>query len=174
MQKRRGAVIPGLLLMVIGGWLLAQNLGVDLPGIGSLWPAIILVFGLSFLAQYFAGGRTEHGLVFTGVLGSLLGGFFLAITVGPLSWGDLGRYWPVFVLIAGLAFLAQWLARPADRGLLVPAGLALAVGSVALLLNVGAVQPEVAAQVTRLWPVLLILAGLLLLLSYARRPGGSA
>lgn len=173
MPKQRSAIIPGLLLVLIGGWLLAQNLGVALPGLQDLWPAIILLFGLSMLAQFFAGGRKDEGLVFVGMASTLLGAFFMSITLGPLTWGDLGDYWPVFPLIGGIAFLAQWLVRPSERGLLIPAGMGLIVGTVALLFTVGNLDPGLAGQIARLWPVLLILAGLGMLVSFMRRPGSS-
>src|SRR5438128_1361053 len=112
MRNRRGAFLPGLVLVLLGGWLMATTLGVRLPGLGQLWPVLPLFFGLAALVQYLAEGRRSEGLVFTGVSAALLGGFFLAITLGPLEWSDLGRLWPVFVLIGGAAFLAQWLARP--------------------------------------------------------------
>ena len=166
MLNRRRAVIPGLLLIALGAWLLAGTLGVRLPGVETLWPVLLIVFGLAFVFQFFAEGRHSEGLVFTGVAGALLGAFFLAITLGPLNWNDAGRLWPVYVLIGGLAFLAQWLARPGQRGLLVPALLALAVGGAALALTLGLVRAGVAEQITRLWPLLLIALGLALLGSY--------
>jgi hypothetical protein len=171
MDQRRGAVIPGLLLIVLGGWLLAGALGVRLPGLEDVWPIFPLGFGLACLVQYLVEGRRNEGLVFTGVAGALVGAFFLSITLGSLTWGDLGRYWPVFVLIGGVAFLAQWLAKPAERELLIPAGLALLVGLVALLFTLNLLGTAIAAQAARLWPVALILAGLGLLASYVARPG---
>jgi hypothetical protein len=172
MPNRRGALLPGLLLILLGAWLLATTLGVRLPDLSQLWPLVLLFFGLAALVQYFAEGRRSDGLVFTGVAAALLGAFFLAITLGPLEWSDLARYWPVFVLIGGAAFLAQWLARPAGMGLLVPAGLAIVVGLAALALTRGLLDPALTAQAVRLWPVLLILLGLGLLIRYAR--GGRA
>jgi len=166
MRNRSGAVIPGLLLVALGAWLLAGTLGVRLPSVATLWPVALIVFGLAFLAQFFAGGRRSEGLVFTGVSAALLGVFFLAITLGRLTWADAGRLWPIYVLIGGLAFLAQWLARPSERGLLVPAVLALAVGGATLALAVGAVRADVAQQIIRLWPLVLIVLGLGLLGSY--------
>jgi hypothetical protein len=171
MARRRDAILPGLILIAIGAWLLARNLGLPLPGLGDIWPALLLLFGLSLLVQFFAGGRTDDGLVFAGVAGTLLGGFFLAITLGPLAWSDLAHLWPVFVLIGAITFFAQWLARPAERALLIPAGLALIVGLVALLLTMGGLDPAITSQLARLWPVVLIVAGLALLASYLRRPG---
>ena len=169
MRNRRGALIPGLVLILLGGWLLATTLGVRLPDLDQLWPILPLSFGLASLVQFFVDGRRSPGLIFTGVASALLGAFFLTITLGPLAWGDLDRYWPVFVLIGGVAFLAQWLARPGEFGLLVPALLALLVGGGALALTLGYVQPAISAQILRLWPVLLIVLGVGLLASYALR-----
>ena len=166
MRTRTGAIIPGLLLIALGAWLLAGSLGVRLPSAAMLWPVLLIVFGLAFLTQFFAGGRRSEGLVFTGVAAALLGVFFLAITLGQLPWAAAGRLWPVYVLIGGLAFLAQWLARPAERGLLVPAVLALAVGGATLALALGLVRADVASQIIRLWPLALIVLGLGLLGSY--------
>ena len=166
MRNRSGAIIPGLLLIALGAWLLAGTLGVRLPSLATLWPVALIVFGLAFLVQFFAGGRRSEGLVFTGVAAALLGGFFLAITLGLLNWNDAGRLWPVYVLIGGLAFLAQWLARPSERGLLVPAVLALAVGGATLVLALGLVRADVADQIIRLWPLVLIVLGFGLLGSY--------
>src|SRR5712692_1606368 len=166
MRNRRGALLPGLLLIALGAWLLALTLGVPLPGFDKIWPVLPLVFGLAVLIQFFAEGRRHDGLVFTGVAATLLGAFFLTITLGPLTWADLGRWWPIFVIIGGLAFLAQWLARPGEHSLLIPAGLALLAGLVALALTLGLAGFTLSDQIIRLWPLLLILAGLGLLVNY--------
>src|ERR1051325_8906225 len=164
MSNQRNAFIPGLLLVLIGAWLLARNLGVQVPGIDVLWPAFPLIFGLAFIVQYMLGGRRDSGLVFVGVTAALLGAFFFTFTLGRLSWSQLDHYWPVFVLIGGLAFFAQWLANPAQRGLLIPATLALAVGLAALLFTLRVASPELVRQASKLWPLLLIGLGFLLLI----------
>lgn len=166
MNGRYGALFPGLLLIALGAWFLADALGVALPSLGDLWPVFSVGFGLACLVNYFLGGRREPGLVFMGVTSSLLGVLFFAITLGPLAWGDLGRLWPLFPLIAGLAFLAQWLTQPSERGLLVPGLLGLAVGGVPLLFTFDLLDGAVGEWILRLWPVLLILLGLGLLGSY--------
>ena len=73
MQNRRGAFLPGLLLILLGAWLLATTLGVRLPDLSQLWPVVPLFFGLAALVQYFAEGRRSEGLVFIGVAAALLG-----------------------------------------------------------------------------------------------------
>ena len=165
-MRNRGAIVPGLVLIALGGWFLADALGVRLPGLGDLWPIFPLGFGIAMLAQYFVNGRRDEGLIFTGVTGVLVGAFFLAITLGPLGWGDLGRLWPIFPLIGGLAFLAQWLARPSERGLLVPALLGLAVGGIALLFTLDLLGEGAGRLLANFWPVVLILLGVALLANY--------
>jgi hypothetical protein len=66
----------------------------------------------------------------------------------------------MFIVIGGVAFLAQWLVRPRQWGLLIPMSLALLVGGGLLLINTGALQRELAEQLFKFWPVALILAGL--------------
>jgi len=70
-------------------------------------------------------------------------------------------------LIGGLAFLAQWLVHPGERGLLV-AGRAGAGrrGAPPWCSRWGLVRADIAEQVIRLWPVVLIVLGLGLLGSY--------
>ncbi len=166
MTPRRGAIIPGLLLILLGGWFLADNLGAPLPNLGDLWPAFPLFFGLAFLIQFFTGGRRDDGLIFVGVGGALVGAFFFAFTLGPLEWAQMGTFWPVFILIGSAAFFGQWLARPRNLGLLIPAIIALVVGGVFLLGNAGALSPAMREQLIKFWPVLLIFAGLLTLAGY--------
>lgn len=168
-MKRRGAIFPGLVLIALGLWFLAGTLGMPLPALGDLWPIFPLGFGLAMLSQYFMQGRQEPGLVFAGVSATLIGALFFAITLGPLEWSDLGRLWPLFVLIGGLAFLAQWLAQPNERGLLVPALLGLLVGGVAILFTLNLLGTAAGQLAAKLWPVILIVLGLGLLGSYFLR-----
>jgi hypothetical protein len=169
MRQRRGALFPGLLLIGLGLWFLADTLGLALPGLAGLWPVFPAAFGLACLGQYFLESRENHGLVFIGVAATLVGALLFAITLGPLAWGDLGRLWPLFVIIGGLAFVAQWLAQPEVRGLLVPGLFGLTVGGVALLLTTNVLGSAAGQLAARLWPVLLIVLGLALLVSYLGR-----
>jgi len=168
MNNRRSTFIPGLILISVGVWLLLRNLNVPIAGLDVLWPIFPTALGLAFLLQYLLGGRQaqDSGLVFTGVAAALTGGFFFLFTLERLRWGDLDRYWPVFVLIGSVAFLAQWIANPTQRGLLVPGALALLVGAVALASTQGLINPEVVRQITKLWPLLLIVMGIGVIANY--------
>jgi hypothetical protein len=160
MSPRRGALLPGIILIGLGGWLLAQNLGLPLPGLERLWPIFPMGLGLVLLLRYFTDGRRDEGLVFSGIAGLLTGAFFLAFTLSRWEWAQMRQLWPTFIVIGGVAFLAQWLVRPRQWGLLIPMSLALLVGGGLLLINTGALQRELAEQLFKFWPVALILAGL--------------
>ncbi len=57
MKNRRGAIFPGLVLIALGLWFLADALGWQLPSLGDLWPIFPLGFGLAALVNYFTEGR---------------------------------------------------------------------------------------------------------------------
>ena len=75
-MSKRSPLIIGFVLVAIGGWLLAQNLGLRLPDISSLWPALPIIFGLSSVIQYFTTGRKDSGMIFVGVAAALVGAVF--------------------------------------------------------------------------------------------------
>jgi len=168
-MQRRSNLIPGLILLLLGGYFLARNLGVRMPGLNALWPVFPLGFGLLLLARYLGGEREDPGQVFVGTVALLIGAFFFLFTLDVLRWGQMGVFWPAFVLIGGAGFLAHWAARPSDRGVLVPALLALIVGGIALLFTLGRVEPVLGRQIARFWPVALIILGLAILIGRRRR-----
>jgi hypothetical protein len=158
-------VIPAILLILLGVYLLLNQLGIGIPGWGEMWPVFPFAAGLIFLGQYIFGRRGDPGLVFLGIAATLVGVVFFFITLGPFEYADLSTWWPVFVLIGGLAFLGQWAAAGfRDWGALFLGLVALAVGAVAFALNLQLLGPGTQALLPRLWPVLIILVGLIALL----------
>jgi len=96
----RSQLLPGLLLMLVGGYLLALNLGWVMPF--SIWdylplPFIALgVLGLSFPNRHLSrsGGAWMLGV-----------GIYLAcgmFNIFGLSWGTA---WPIFLIGAGLSVI---------------------------------------------------------------------
>ena len=179
MARQRRALIPGIILILLGLFFLAGQFNIPLPNLGQLWPGFILLGGVLFLGDYAFGGRPDPDRIFLGVSALLIGCFFFLFTfhvplpVPPLQdgvqWGDMGRLWPVFVLIGGLAFLGQWVARPANHGARNMSLLALLVGIVALVLNFGVANQSLLRQIVRLWPLLLVAAGIQMLLQLFKR-----
>lgn len=100
-ERRRSLVrlVFGVFLMLVGGLLIADNLGFDLPiELWSYWPFVLIALGSVKLLLGPAEGR-EGGFWL------LLAGLYAAVSihhVAGLSWGSA---WPLFLL--GLGF---WIA----------------------------------------------------------------
>jgi hypothetical protein len=168
MKSKRGSIIGGIILILIGAWLLAQQLGANVPSLGQLWPGFIILGGLISLISFVSDRKSDQ--LFFGIAGILTGGFFFLFTLGRLSWQeDMGRYWPVFVLIFSVASLAQWIAAPSQRGYLVQAALGLFIGLFFLAYNFNLFNRALTQQILQFWPVLLILAGLIALVRTIRK-----
>jgi hypothetical protein len=163
-MHRRDAILSGLLLIFLGAWLLARNFGMPLPGLEVLWPIFPTLGGVALLVQYLLEGRRQPGPVFPGVALLLVGLFFFGFTLHYFAWSEMGRLWPVFILIGGVAFFVQWVAQADQRGRLFMSALALVIGGVAL----AATHQYLSAVVFKLWPLIFIFIGLGFLLGYVR------
>ena len=158
----RGSVILALVLILLGVALLLNQLGIGVPGWDEIWPVLPFAGGLALLGSYVFGQRRDPGQVFIGTAATLVGVVFFFITLGPLEYDDLGTWWPVFVLIGSAAFLAQWAAAGfRDWGALFLALVALVVGGAGLAVQLQLLGPRTAELLPRMWPVLLILLGLM-------------
>jgi len=153
-KQQRSALWTGLGFIGLGvALILAQFIGWD-----RIWPLFPLLGGLAFLVGYVASGFRESGFVFVGVLATLLGIFFFGFSLGFWEWGDMRRLWSVFPLIAGIAFVALFVAeRARDTGPLAVGCAAVIVGIVGLAVTYG----YVGARIWKLWPLLLVLAGII-------------
>mgnify|MGYP001036752980 CR=1 FL=1 len=164
-MRDKGTVVLAALLIGLGTYLLLSELGIGLPGWQSVWPAIPLVGGLALLISHVTDPNSDPERVFFGTAATLVGIAFLFVTVGPFTFESLGTWWPVFALIAGVAFLAQWAAASfQDWDALFLGFVALCVGGVALAIAFQLLGPNTREVLPRLWPVILILAGLIALL----------
>ncbi len=162
---RKGTIILALFLILLGVYLLLDGLGIGVPGWDVIWPVFPLAGGLAFLGGYIFGQRRDPGQVFVGTAATLVGLVFFCVTLGPLEYRDLGAWWPVFVLIGGVAFLSQWAAaRSRDWGALFLALVAFVVGGAGLAITLQLLGPQTRELLPRLWPVLLIVGGLVVLL----------
>lgn len=97
-DRRRTAarLVFGAFLMLIGGLLIADNLGFDVPvDVWSYWPFLLIALGVAKLALDEGEGRGGgYWLLVAGVYGWLS-----VFRIAGLHWGTA---WPVFLLAAGL------------------------------------------------------------------------
>jgi len=164
-MRNKGTILLALLLIVLGSILLLSELGVGVPGWDRVWPVLPLAGGLALLVWHAVDPESDPDQVFFGTAAALVGVVFLFITMGPLTYQNLGSWWPVFVLIGGVAFLAQWAAAGfRDWDALFLALVALCIGGVALAITFELLGPETRETLPKLWPAVLILAGLIALL----------
>ena len=168
LKRNSGNFATGLILILIGGWFLLRQLGLNLPGIGNLWPIFPTLGGLAIIGLFLR-NQEDEGVLVPGVAGFLIGIFFFFFTLGIFEWAEMGQLWPVFPLIGGLAFLATWLGGGRhEPGLLVPAFGGLAVGVIGLVFTLGGFGVSL---IVNYWPVILILVGLWVLAQNLIRQG---
>ena len=162
-RRGRGNLTLGTVLVTLGLWFFLRNLGVDLPGLDELWPIFPSLAGVAFLVTFVTSKNRVPGLVFLGTAGLLVGLFFFTFTVGPLEWWMMEDYWPAFPLIAGLSFVATWVAgRFREPGLLVPATVGLLAGVVGFSFTLGWFDVWVMPVLANGWPLVLVALGLLM------------
>jgi hypothetical protein len=154
-RDRLGFVGVGLGLIGLGSaLLLALWIGWD-----RIWPIFPILGGLAFFAAYIATGCKEGGLALVGTAAILVGLFFFGFTLGPWQWEQMAQLWPVFPLIGGLAFVVLFWAegRGRDVGVLALGCAAIVVGLVGLAITFGVLPSDI----IKLWPLLIILVGLI-------------
>jgi hypothetical protein len=160
---------PGLVIVSVGLFILLAQF---VPDIGR-W--ITLLIGFIFLAAFVA--KREYGFLVPGCIVSGVG-------VGVVLAGALDDPWSGAAVLFSIAggFIAIWvvsvLIRSADKGWpggdsrdvaralwwpLIPGGILALVGLVVLA------EDGIASDVLRWWPVLIIGAGLIILVSALRR-----
>jgi hypothetical protein len=153
MAGKHASIGSGMLLIAFGAIFLAINLS-EISW-RQIWPLI-----------FFAGAALNFALFFSnrGNVGALMPATTLLV-YGALfqycaltDWDYMSELWPTFILGPGLGFLAMYLFGKRDRGLLVPAAILIGLSTV-FFFTFGPLY-----RYGDYWPVLLILAGLMLLL----------
>ena len=106
-ERRHGAWTGGLILLVIGGLLLAEELGVTLPG--TVWGLLLLVpaVGAAF-GFYQAYQREETSAAVTQGCVALI---FAALCIGIVMGLDLGLVWPLLLMALAISMLVRNTSR---------------------------------------------------------------
>ncbi|MFN8498485.1 MAG: DUF5668 domain-containing protein [Anaerolineae bacterium] len=174
--RRIFGIIIGLLLILLGVWMLLDALGYLAVSVFNIWPAVLAVVGLIMLIVGLVTPRKEGfrdgALAMFGTWALLLGLFFLPYSIGRLDWGTLAQLWPTFSLIGGIGLMVAFLVEGRrDVGLLIVGAITIIVGAMGYLFTFGVLGATIAALVLPLFvPVLLILVGLGVMVSAFTRP----
>lgn len=161
---KRDSLVWGIILIVLGGAFLVNQLFPDLFG-GFSWPWILLALGGIFALVSLIG--RVGGLMIPGVILLGLGGiFFYQDTTG--NWDSWAYVWALIPAFVGLGMLIGGLYDPELRPARRVALLLIAGGLLMFMIFGGFFGLD--PSLVRFWPVLLILFGLFILFK-ALRPG---
>lgn len=175
-MTKKQSLLPAIILILLGLWFLAGNLGLSLPNLEQLWPGFIMLGGAMALWSWFSGKNPDSGRIFTGLFELGVGAFFFLFTLnlrlpvlGRVSWNDMDRLWPGFLLIGGVAWAGQFILsgfREIDR--LVLGLLAMGLGALGFAFTLGFLSQTLGARLLQFWPLILIFLGLGLFFSRRR------
>jgi hypothetical protein len=159
MAQPRNAIGMGGLLIVIGALLLAANL-LDVEW-RKLWPLFFFA-GAAVNFSVFLSGRRNYGALMPAAILLIYGILFQYCVLA--GWWHLSELWPTFILGPGAGLLLMYLFGKRESGLLVPAVILIGLSAV-FFVTFGPFR-----HYSRYWPVMLIVAGVLLLLKRQKPP----
>jgi len=102
-----GGLIIGLAVIAVGVLFLLRNVGIlYFDDIGRYWPVILIVLGISKLANTHSASQVTSGIIIGG-----LGTVFLLRNLGYI-YGNIWEYiWPAILISVGLSILVKHLER---------------------------------------------------------------
>jgi hypothetical protein len=164
-------VFPARLLIIgtifiLGGSLLLLWTSASITYTELLWPLFLILPGLGFLYKAFVRNGTESHTI-PGTFFTLLGIYFL-LSNTVLPENELEKIWPIFMFITGISMLPYGIGK--KRGIkvkiLVPAGAIITMSLFFLPFTLKLLTIRFISFVTRWWPVLFIILGLIFLTIY--------
>ena len=100
--RRMSGLIAGVLLLVVGGLFILQNLGALHAGrIADYWPMFLIWIGLSKMLAPAKGRRFASGWTIL-----LIGVFFQLDQLGLIRL-RMREFWPVVLVLVGLELIAE-------------------------------------------------------------------
>ena len=105
--RGEGRLVMGLIVISIGVLFLLENLGyVYVHNLWEFWPVILVVLGVARMANC----RSAAGMV-SGAILTLIGGIFLASSLGFIPFDIWRLFWPLILILAGVGMLFRGLDR---------------------------------------------------------------
>jgi len=160
-KNRRGSLVGGLILVLIGAVMLARRLNFSLPMWEDLYPFGFMLLGLA--SAYRIRGRGYRDGVFGAVFFLSLGAFFL---LRHYNFIPYFHSWPIFPFAVGLGLLAQIVFVPKQWGVVIPGVMLVLFGGALLMEELDYFYFD---DIGRYWPLLLIAFGVGVLLNARRQ-----
>ncbi|HEX5132783.1 MAG TPA: GAF domain-containing protein [Candidatus Krumholzibacteria bacterium] len=152
--------------ILIGSWLVAWGVLLLLVsnrvllGWEHIWPCILIVSGVVMLRVF--QNRLSFGVVFAASWAILLGAFLTAFSTGFIDWGRMGALWPAIPMVIGVACFIAGKSVASNAGIVIGA-LVILMSATSFLYKFGIISERVAAPFIRFWPLVLVLAGFVLM-----------
>jgi len=156
-RKRK---FTGIGLIVIGALFLMVSNDV-LLGWSNVWPLFPILGGMLFLRVY-ARNKTPE-MLFGGMSALLMGVFLLFFSLGIFSWARMEVLWPVIPAIAGAGLLAVAATHHGTTASLIIGVVVILFAFLGFLREGGVINERVVAPFIRLWPLVLVVAGITML-----------
>lgn len=158
MEKKKGSLIPGILLIAAGCYFLLRRFIVSLPVWEQIYPVLILILTAFLLWETYR--KNNPGTIFWAVFCLITGAFFLLRNYSIIPYLYVDEYWPVFLIAFGLAFIVKFIVHPEDWGALIPGTLLLFYGLKCLLSNFEEFYWQHDLYIDDLWPMIIIVIGI--------------
>ena len=132
MKSVKSSFLFGLVLIVIGGFLLLKSLDLFNFRWDTLGALIMIAFGLFQLGAWWF-NKKNYGLIFPGTLMLIYGGIFLICSMN--TWNLLDHLWPLFIIAPSIGFILMYFLGKKETGVLVTGLILLAAGLIFLAQN---------------------------------------
>ena len=149
------SLITGVMLIVIGSVFLLPSF-TDLT-LRDLWPVLMLAPGILFFLGFIA-DRKSYGLLMPGAILTIYGLAFFYCTI--TGWSAVNILWPFYLIGPGIGFFLMYYFGKKETALLVPGTILTLLGLIFLLRS---------TDYDYLWPVAIILAGVLIIVIGKRK-----
>ncbi len=160
-MKNLSSVFLGVAFILAGIAILLNQYQVLEFGWNQFYPLALIGLGVYFILDIVQGNK---GAIFWATLAILLGLFFFLRNFGYIPFFWIEEYWPLFMLIFGLAFISLFVVKPEDWGLLIPGTILSFLGLAIASYTMGFHWYPVRV-LWRFWPLLLVLIGVVLILN---------
>ena len=160
MVEYKGKKALGIFLIALGAFFLLLNSGLLWFGWGVVWPLFPLLAGVLVMRFYAVSRRP--GELLLGLVLTQLGLFFFVFTVGAVPWSAMSMLWPFLILVPGMACLAVAVTGRQRVSALIVGLVAIAVSVAGFWAGLEGAGSGVLTPLVRLWPVTLVVAGIMI------------
>lgn len=161
-RKRK---LTGIGLIVIGVLFLMVSNNILLRW-ANVWPFFPILGGILFSRVYVRNRAPE--MLFGAIVSLLMGIFLLFFSLGIVAWSRMESFWPVIPAIAGLGLLAVSSAHRQGTPTLIMGVVVVLFAFLGFLREGGVINERVVSPFFRLWPLVLVAAGITMLRTRAK------